>query len=215
MEKLSEKRVSGEIFIKRFCDKFGTDMNFSLVFSANVEVTGTDTIKLTNINPYHLYKIFPQVEEVFIFVKYNSTPYVINAKIKKIDKDRIYAEIRNEEIHKDKRRFHRFHFCCRDLGEFSIEKGGNIITKSACIQELSRGGVGILNPEIDSVKEGDTIRLENFEDELSLEVKILYRKPKGKFDILGGEIINSNKNLINYVIKKYIKVSKDLIEKAG
>ncbi|WP_029521978.1 hypothetical protein [Persephonella sp. KM09-Lau-8] len=215
MKNLSEKRVSGEIFVKRFCEKFGIDMNFSLVFSANVEITGTNIIKLTNINPYHLYRIFPQVKELFMFVKYNSTPYVITVRIKKVDTDHILAEIKNEEIYKDKRRFHRFYFCCKDIGDFSIEKNGKIITKSACIQELSRGGAGILNPEINTVKEGDIIRLENFEDELSLEVKILYRKPKGKFDILGGEIINSNKNLINYVIKKYIKVSKDLIEKAG
>ena len=207
----SGKRYSGDITIERFCEKFGINMNFDLIFSGFIEALSDSEIKVSSINPQQVKKIFSEKKDFSLYISNKKETFVAKGFIIEFEKDYLIAKIEKTNLYLDKRRFHRFHFCCKDLGDFIIEKNNNIISESACIYEISRTGLGVLNPVIDSILAGDIIELSNNVDNIVFKMKVLHVKKAGKYDILGGEIIESNKNLINYIITKYIKVSEELI----
>ncbi|WP_456383968.1 hypothetical protein [Persephonella sp.] len=209
------RRYTGQITVKRFCDKFGINMDFDIIFSGNVSPVDTDRIEITRINPYQIKGILEKEKKFQLYITRENQTYVASASVESVSDRSIIAKIEKSGIYRDKRRFHRFHFCCRDLGDFVLEKNGKILCDTACVYELSRSGLGIINPCMDSIGEGDVITVINPSDGLSIELKILHIKNEGRFQVLGGEIISSNLNLINYVIKKYIKVSEELILKTG
>ncbi|WP_457642970.1 hypothetical protein [Persephonella sp.] len=205
------RRYSGQITVERYCDRFGIDMEFDIVFSAHLKDAQDSKILLTEINPYQIQKILEKRKRFQLFANRDNQGYVINASVEKVDGDAVYAVVEKSNIYRDKRRFHRFHFCCRDLGLFEIIKNGSSVCTTACIFELSRSGTGIISPCIDSVSQGDIITVKGKDDRLQIKLKVLHIKNAGRYQILGGEIKEANINLINYIIKKYIKVSEEII----
>ncbi|SNZ08142.1 hypothetical protein SAMN06265182_1180 [Persephonella hydrogeniphila] len=208
-------RYSGEIEIERYCHKFGLDMVFNLVFSGTVESVDKDLFRMHSINPYQVTRIFKKKKEFTLFLTQNHTVYNVKCTVKKTEEDGIIFYPEKSSIDEEKRRFHRFYFCCKDLGDFSIQKNNSVLCENACVYELSRSGMGILNPCIDSVKKGDLITVKSEDDSLEATVEVIHAENRGRYDFIGGRVKNSNQNLINYIIKKYIKVSEEIINELG
>ncbi len=209
------KRYSGEIKIKRLCEIYGDYMDFSLVFSGIVNISKENQLILHSINPLPVLKLFKKMDKFKLFLNSENTAYNLEAYVKDILEDKIVFKVGEPAIIKEKRRFHRFYFCCRDLGKFILEKDNIIMSEDACVFELSRSGLGIINPLNGSLNIGDRVKVKNQEEKLEVELEILHIEKNGKTEVLGGKIIKTNLNLINYIIRKYIKVSEKIIYKTG
>ncbi len=209
------RRYSGEIKIKRFCHKFGIDMDFSLVFSGVVSAVGEDHFLLHSVNPSQMIKIFKDHSSFFLFINKNTTAYNLQAVVKEVSEGKVLFQVEEHSVSKEKRRFHRFYFCCRDLGDFIIQKEGKTVCDNVCIFELSRSGLGVINPCVGLLKVGDTVIIKNEEQKFEVELEIHRINKKKGYEFIGGKIKKANLNLINYIIRKYIKVSEEIISSTG
>ncbi|NPA12843.1 MAG: hypothetical protein GXO45_02525 [Aquificae bacterium] len=207
------RRYSGEITLGRYCDKLGIDMDFDLVFSGFVEEAGEGNIQITKVNPYKIHTVFKEGLEFKLFIPQEKDNYIAHCNVLKVDKDKIVATVGKPYMIKDKRRFHRFSFCCKDLGSFSLYKNGRLVCEDVCINEIGRAGVRILNPCVGAVNKGDTVQVVN--QDIEITCKILHSQNNSGVQILGAEITETNTNLINYIINKYIKVAEEIIYKLG
>ncbi|WP_456464470.1 hypothetical protein [Persephonella sp.] len=209
------KRYSGEIKIKRFCEKYGIDMDFSLVFSGIVNISDENVFILHSINPSPILKFFKKENRFTLFLNSDTTAYNLKALVKDISERKLIFQAEEPTPIEEKRRFHRFYFCCKDLGSFIIEKDDRIMCEGACVFELSRSGLGVINSCIGSLKVGDRITVKNTDEDFKVEIEILHLGKREGYEFLGGKITKTNLNLINYIIRKYIKVSEKIINEAG
>jgi len=209
------RRYSGEIKIKRLCERLGIDMDFSLVFSGIVDSQEKNLYIISSINPSSVLKILKKVDRFKLFINEETTAYNLEAVVKDISVGKVIFQIEKSAVIKEKRRFHRFYFCCKDLGNFILQKDNKIICDDACVYELSRSGLGIINLHLNSVKVGDRIKVKNNKEQLEVDVEILHVRKRNGYEVLGGKVIKTNLNLINYIIKQYIKVSKKIIDETG
>ncbi|WP_293448179.1 hypothetical protein [Persephonella sp.] len=211
----SGRRYSGEIKIKRFCHKFGIDMDFSLVFSGVVDNAGVDQFLLHSINPSQMIKIFKDNSSFYLFINKNTTAYNLQAVVKEVSEGKVLFQVEEQSVSEEKRRFHRFYFCCKDLGDFIIQKEGKTVCDNVCIFELSRSGLGLINPCVGLLKVGDTVVIKNEEQNFEVEFEVHRISKKKGYEFMGGKVKKANINLINYIIRKYIKVSEEIINKTG
>ncbi|WP_457626189.1 hypothetical protein [Persephonella sp.] len=208
-------RYSGEISIERYCHKFGIDLVFNLIFSGAVESINNNLYRIHSINPYQITRVFKKKKEFILFLTKDHTVYNVRCTVKDAENSSITFYAEKSSVDEEKRKFHRFYFCCKDLGDFGIYKNGNELCENACVYELSRSGMGILNPCLDSVKKGEIITVKSKEEDLEVDMEVVHVENKGRYDFLGGKLKSSNQNLINYIIKKYIKVSEEIINELG
>ena len=209
------KRYTGEIKIKRFCERYGIDMDFSLIFSGVVSISREYGFALHSINPSPVLKIFKKMDSFTLFVNSDTTAYNLKAVVRDLSEGKLIFQIEEPTVEREKRRFHRFYFCCKDLGNFFLEKDNSFICDNVCIFELSRSGLGILNPCIGSLKVGDRVAVKNENQNFEVELEILHVSNKEGYEFLGGKIVKTKLNLINYIIRKYIKVSEKIINETG
>jgi len=205
------KRYLGEFEIVRKCEKRRIKIDFKSLFSFEVERIENDTITVKNLNPYQINRILPYIKEIKIYIKKVSSVFVIKGSIVDSKDDSYVIKLDGESLYKEKRRFHRFSFCCEDLGKYLIKKDGKHITEDACIIEISRLGLKILTKLHSTLKRCEICTVESLEEDVKFDINVVDIKEEYGYHIIRAEITKTNIYLINFVMNGYIKVAEKLI----
>ncbi len=207
------KRYLGEFEIKRSCEKRNIRVQFKALFSFEAEKEENDTVLIKNLNPYQINEILPFVKEMKIYLKKDGSIFVIKGYIKE-NSDGIYTvSLDRKSIYREKRRFHRFSFCCEDLGKYRIKKDENPITEDACIIEVSRSGLKILTKLHSNLEKNDRCIVESLEENVKFDINVVDIKEEYGYHIIRAKIIKTNINLINFVINGYVRTAEKIILK--
>ncbi len=209
----TKKRYTSVFPLETICKKLGVKITFDYVFSGVYEEIAPQTLILTEINPYRTLKILQPGRELYIYINYKEKNYIAKGVVKKIEDHRVILEFNKNNIDNDKRQFYRFHFCCEDLGEFVLLRNSTVITNEVCIYEISKTGVGLYIPAGVSLEVGDTYYLFNKESNIKLDIEVVHFKNIGKFNVVGNKILETNVNLLKYILQEYIKVSEKIVFK--
>ncbi|MBK3332490.1 PilZ domain-containing protein [Persephonella atlantica] len=207
-----DKRFTGFIKIKRECTDRPLTTEFDMIFSFQMESTEKDTAKIVSINPYQIKKLLKKGSRLSILFPERDSLYVKDAVVVNEGEDHITVQFIQSGSTEEKRRFYRFHFCCEDLGHFNVKKENRLLTDTGCIYEISESGMGIYLIFVgDNIKKGDILEVESQQENLLFKIEVVHIESKDMYNVVGGRVIDSNVNLINYIIRKYIKVSEKII----
>ncbi len=207
----AKKRHISVLPIEIQCKRLNTQMTFDYIFSGIYEETSPDILTLQEINPYRTLSILAPGKEIQVYIRFGDSSYITKGKVKEIKGDKVILEVNQNNISDDKRQFYRFHFCCEDLGVFSLVENSTVISKEICIYELSKTGIGLYVPTDVSLKVGSTYNLVEKKKNINFTIQVIHVKNAGRFNIVGNKIKKSNINLLKYILQEYIKVSEKLI----
>ncbi|WP_457644275.1 hypothetical protein [Persephonella sp.] len=205
------KRYLGEFELKRKCEKRNMKIEFKVPFSFELEAEEDQTIIIKNLNPYQINKVLPHVKEIMIYLKEGTSVYVMKAYIIESQEDRYILKLDKDSTYREKRKFHRFSFCCEDLDRYRIKKDEEIFTEDACIIEVSRSGLKIMTKLHGNLEKCDTCTVESTTKDVKFDINIVEVKEERGYYIIRAMIIDSNINLISLVMDGYIKVAEKLI----
>ncbi|WP_457641143.1 PilZ domain-containing protein [Persephonella sp.] len=215
IEIIKGKRYLGELEKKRVCEKPYKKINFKMLFSFEVQDIMDDKIKICKINPYQLNSIMHFLKNFKIYINECDIVYIVNASIIE-GKDDIYlVHLDKKSRYVEKRKFHRFNFCCEDLGKFKIIKNNQVISGDACIVEISRTGLKILTRLHRTLHKKDILTVESISGNTKFEIEVVNVTEEDRYHILRVKIIETNINLVNYIIDGYVRTAEKLILKGS
>ncbi|WP_456401258.1 hypothetical protein [Persephonella sp.] len=210
---VKEKRYLGEIELYRQCDKGGGEQEFRIPFSFEVEDIRDGEIRIKDINPYQINKILPYIKKFKLFFRDKGSVYVVTGNVEKVENDRYYVSLDSGSLYKEKRKFHRFSFCCEDLERFRIRKDDRIFSENACIMEISRTGMKIFTKLHGNLSDCEVCSVESVETDNKFDIRVVEVIEDKNGYVVRAEILDTNINLISYVINGYIKIAEKILKK--
>ncbi|ADU96129.1 PilZ domain-containing protein [Thermovibrio ammonificans] len=201
------RRSDGVVYYKVRCPG-GREITVPILFSFKGEES-EEGVVATSFSPPGIVEILKKRQ--FFLIKENSRrrTVLVKGKVKWCKGNSCLFQL-DEEVIEEKRFYERFVFCPEELGEFELHlKNGERIPVK--VLDISMSGIKLLVERYgEKVSAGETLLLTQETRFLTVKVVRVEREKRGA--VVGCKIVNTNFNLIGFIINRYIERVAQILE---
>ncbi|SMP15746.1 hypothetical protein SAMN06265339_1412 [Desulfurobacterium pacificum] len=209
------KRYDGIYYYPFRCKGSVNSVNIPIFFSFRVKHIENNSIIADRFSPPGVESVLSG-KEIFLLkeITDNGDIILLKATVIEFSKGKAKIEVNTKEKFKENRSFDRYSFCPEHLGPFEILSTRKERLGDAYINNLSLSGAELFTLTIPSslINVGDTLLIS--QDNRMIKLQVLRKRENEARHILffAGKIIETNFNLMSYLIHNYIKVVKAILK---